>query len=391
MKHYNTIIIGGGASGMAAAVCLDKSVAVFEAGERLGKKLLATGNGKCNLLNNNLNESYYNDKAFVSSVFKKCGFAEINAFFASLGLVMKTDKEGRLYPFSESASSVLDVLRLAVSEKQAEVFTGNKVTGLEYNGKYVITVDGERFSSNNVVFAAGSNAGGGFDSLSLLSGLIGTQSFKPSLTPLITDTSSIKGLAGIRVKCLASLIKGEKTVAEEEGEILFKDFGLSGIAAFNLSGAYAREKEGRFYVSLNLLSCGKNAAKNMLIARKEAMPNVTFERFFTGLLHKMLSKSVTEYAGFKQSAQMSDDAIPKLAAALTDFRLLVQGTGNATLAQVSSGGVLTEELSDNLEAKALKGLYVVGEAVNVDGLCGGYNLSWAWASALTAARAINGK
>lgn len=384
--QFNTIIIGGGASGLASAIAMGgSSVAVFEANSRVGKKLLATGNGKCNLLNSELDLSKYNDKAFVKSTFAKYGYNEILKFFNLIGLVVKADNEGRVYPVSESATSVLDVLRIKAENLGIPFFVNMRVSKIEKNNnRYIITADKGRYTCDNLIFATGSNAGTGINSIELIKDFAKIVPFKPSLVPLCTETKNIKGLTGVRVKCAAELINGDKIKATESGEVLFKDFGLSGIVIFNLSAIYSRLKnKDNSYISLNFLSMTETDVKNMLFERLNLLGDITAEKFFIGLFSKMLAKNIIEYAGLQLNSIVDKGCINKLTDTICNFKIKITGLCDFSMAQVCTGGIdLNDVNPQTLELKNAKGLYVVGEALNIDALCGGYNLAWAWASGL---------
>ena len=376
---------------MIAAVCAkEKNIAVLEASPRIGKKLLATGNGKCNLLNKTLSADFYNNADFAATIFKKYGFAELREFYEKSGLMLRFDEAGRGYPLSESSASVLEIMRRALDEKGVNIFTDTEVKSVSKNdGVFVLETSNGIFRAEKILIATGSDAGFGLDCTGLLKGLADVKPFACSLVPLCTPTGSIKGLNGVRVKCSAALvIEGEK-IAEENGEVLFKTFGLSGIAVFNLSAAYARAGcPENAYVTLNFLErdfSGVRAAFQERLKGKE----ISAKNFLTGILHKMLISAVLNYAGVSEDKILNIDDIDKLAKAVTDFKISVIKTADKSLAQVSSGGVSTEMINKNtLESTRVKNLFFAGEAIDVDGLCGGYNLMWAAASAMTAAESL---
>lgn len=381
-KKYKAIIIGGGAAGLvvaAAAKTLD--ILIIEANPRVGKKLLATGNGKCNLMNLRLSPEYYNDASFVTPVFERCGVDKMIEFFARLGLIMRFDDEDRGYPLSESAATVLDVLRRAVVNRGVTVLCDNKATKIQKEeGVFCVTTDkGGKYFADKVVFATGSPAGFGLDSLCLLNN-VDYRPFSPSLAPLITETDVIAGLNGVRVKCRASLVSCGKVIAVENGEVLFKSFGLSGIAVFNLSAAYVRAGcPSDAYISLDLLDGVKDLFAVRAQGRKAA-------DFMTGVFQKMLNLAVLKYAGVGEDERVIDCVAEKLYNAACDFEIKIKSTADVSLAQVSSGGITTAAVNKNtLAYEGDENLYFCGEALDVDGLSGGYNLMWAWASAFTVA------
>lgn len=383
--NYKVIIIGGGASGLMTAIAAKTDdILIIEAAQRVGKKLLATGNGKCNLLNDRLNPRCYNNANFVAPIFEKYNQTYMQKFFEKLGLILRYDDEGRGYPLSESSNTVLDILRQSAAKKNVDVLCDTTVTAIKKtaDGFSVICKSGV-FSADKVVLATGSNAGFGIDSLGLLSNKVKTLPFRPSLAPLLTDTSGIVGLNGVRVKCIARLIVGGKAVAEENGEVLFRTFGISGIAAFNLSSVYSRlNRPADAEVSLDFL--GKDREKFL---GKELGGSA--DEFLNGAFHKMLSLSLLKYAHVRVDATVDKSLANVLCDAATDFRIGVKAVADMSLAQVATGGISTESVNKNtLEVEGVKNLFVSGEALDIDGVSGGYNLMWAWASAFVVAESL---
>lgn len=393
MQNFKTLIVGGGASGMAVALSLNESgIGIIEALPRLGKKLFSTGNGKCNLANLQLDSSFFNDKTLVDEVFKRYSTNSVIDFFKKIGVETKADSSGRIYPISETSSSVVDSLRYAIEEKHISVFLNEKVLKITKAEKFMLYTETQQFCADKVIICCGSPAGGFLDSLNIINPFVKTRKMLPSLTPLITETKTIKGLKGVRAKCSATLMDGDNVIATEEGEVQFKDNGLSGIAIFNLSSRLLGDvSKGRQSVSINFLPT-EDRVEEFLSARLARLGEVFVERFFVGLFHKMVANAIIEYAGFGLKETMTGSKIAKLSDAIKNFKVKILGTAPISLAQVCSGGVLLDEIDAfSLEAKKVKGLYFCGEILDVDGLCGGYNLSWAWCSAFVVANAINEK
>lgn len=386
LTHFNTIIIGGGASGLISAIATyGKSVAIIESNSRVGKKLLSTGNGKCNLLNRKLDISNYNDSEFILPTFNRYGYIKINQFFDFLGLIMKEDTEGRVYPLSENASSVLDVLRLKVDSLGVNTILDTKVINIEKNqNRYVVFTNKKTYSCKNIIFATGSKAGRGIDSLDLVGKFASVVPFRSSLSSLLTETKNIKGLSGIRIKCTVDLISKNKVIATENGELLFKNYGVSGIAVFNLSAYYSRlAVDNDWHIKINFLSLNEPKVKAMLKNRLIQLKGVTVERFFVGLFSKMIAKSIIKYANLQLNSIVNECCLDNLVDAICNFRIKITGLNDFPMAQVCTGGVdLADVNSDTLELKKHKNFYVIGEVLNIDGLCGGFNLAWAWASGL---------
>lgn len=384
-------VIGGGASALALAAMLEGfDVTVLERGARVGKKLLATGNGKCNLTGTGCDEYGYNRPDFVRGFLSAFSPADTVRFFLSLGLAVR-ESEGRVYPFSECASSVLDVLVAAAKDKGTRFVTLTEVTRVKpVSGGFLLSLErlddkgnplgkGELFSEK-VVLATGSNATYGKDSDSLYAALgHKVRPFAASLVPLRTDRESVKGLNGVRVKCAATLCG-----VREEGEILFRDYGLSGISALNLSALYARGKAKKGdTVTLDFAPAYSLGEVEEFIS---SFGGFGAERILRGAFHSKVAERIMARAG--QDASAVPDA-HRLAQTLKSYSLTLQGTLDASAAQVMSGGLETEEFDSGLQSLKCKGAYAAGEALDVDGICGGYNLQWAWSSAAAVARALN--
>ena len=390
MKRFDVIIIGGGASGMfLASELAGRRVALIEANDRVGKKLLATGNGKCNLTNLDMNIIHYNRPSFVETYLDRFDAHDTIASFERMGLITKViDK--RVYPYSECASTVLDILRGAVQKCGTEVFTGHIVNSVEYFADTytvggVTKVDGQTksfsFTADNVVLATGSNATFGRNSNNLFTALGHTnREFTPALVPIKTNKEPIKGLSGVRVKA------GVRCGARYEvGEVLFKDFGVSGIAVFNMSSEIAR---GKLKIGSNLTidfmpeySVGE--VENLL--RKRG--NVRVGELLTGTFHSKVVDRILWASGVNPD-DLAQPKISAIAKTIKTYTLKIEGLGDSSLSQVMSGGLNIREFDHNLMSMKSKNAFAIGEALDVDGDCGGYNLQWAWTSARVVAEYI---
>ena len=390
MKRFDVIIIGGGASGMfLASELAGRRVALIEANDRVGKKLLATGNGKCNLTNLDMNIVHYNRPSFVETYLDRFDAHDTIASFERMGLITKViDK--RVYPYSECASTVLDILRGAMQKCGTEVFTGHIVNSVEYFADtYTVSgvtkVDGQTksfsFTADNVVLATGSNATFGRNSNNLFTALGHTnREFTPALVPIKTNKEPIKGLSGVRVKA------GVRCGARYEvGEVLFKDFGVSGIAVFNMSSEIAR---GKLKIGSNLTidfmpeySVGE--VENLL--RKRG--NVRVGELLTGTFHSKVVDRILWASGVNPD-DLAQPKISAIARTIKTYTLKIEGLGDSSLSQVMSGGLNIREFDHNLMSMKSKNAFAIGEALDVDGDCGGYNLQWAWTSAKVVAEYI---
>lgn len=376
------LIIGGGAAGLPAAIAAARHgarVTVLEAGPRVGRKILASGNGRCNLSNTHVAPDAYNQPEFVEPVLAAFGCERVRELLGEIGLATYADDEGRVYPVSNVANSVLDVLRLECAHLGVEERTGFEVARVERAGEgfAVFSAGGERLEADAVVVATG----GG----SALLGELGHGSVPavPVLGPIHTDTRLVRRLSGIRVRCAATLLDSAgEPVATERGELLFRDYGVSGVMVFDLS---------RFLDLGRLLSIDvfpdstRGELEALLSARAQTLGWRTAETFFDGLLHHRVGQVVLVAAGIEPGASASELPVARLAELLKDFRLDVVGGPEAKAAQVTRGGVPVGEVDPvTLESRLVPGLFVAGEVFDVDGRCGGFNLHWAWASGLVA-------
>ncbi len=393
MRQSRVLIIGGGAAGLCAAIAsarLGAAVTVLEAGPRAGRKILASGNGRCNLTNLSVSPHAFSHPDFVEPVLRAYPYEGVGSFFGELGLLTFADDEGRVYPVTNSASSVLDVLRLECAHLGVEVRCGLEVelvsTDPSTGGFRVTAKDGEEVSGESVVVTTGGGS-------PLLADL-GHESVEtvPVLGPVRTDTVPIRGLSGVRVRCAATVFvdvgddgTGGDRVATERGELLFRDYGVSGIVVFELS----RHLEPGCVVSIDFFpDIDPQELRAMVSQRAMALHWRTAETFFTGMLHDRVARAVVRAAGIGQNTPVEELPQAGLAALLKDFRLSVIGIGDARQAQVTRGGASVAEFDpDTMASRRVGGLFAAGEVLDVDARSGGFNLHWAWASGIVAGEA----
>ena len=396
----NIVIIGGGASGMCAAVRAaadaGNRVTLLERQSRLGRKLLATGNGRCNLTNTGAEPSHYHgeDPAFVRPALSKYPPAAVLEFFAGLGLQTVTEYGGRVYPMSDHAGSVLDVLRLALDRADVELVTGAAVTDVSRSGGgFAVTWDGGSARADRLIVACGGCAGGRLggvtDGYALLSALGHSRTaLRPALTTVRTAPDYPRALKGIRADAIASVLRDGTVLASERGDVLFTETGLSGTAIFALSRAVSAGGGG-LSVSLDFFPDAAEAALlSDLYARRERWPGLEANRILTGTVQSRLGLMLCKYAGLgggETVGTLTDAALKKLSRAMKRFSLPVTGVGGFDVSQVTAGGVRTSEFDpETLQSRLVPGLYACGEVLDIDGDCGGFNLQWAWASGLLA-------
>ncbi len=388
-------VIGGGASGMFAAIAARESgscVTVYERCDRVGRKILATGNGRCNLTNVNASEKDYHgtDTGFMRNVINSFWVEETLSKFSDMGLVCRTEDRGKVYPHCGQASAVLDVLRMKLAEDGAVIRTDFEASDISptKNGFIISSYDGQKAYADRVIVACGGKAspslgsnGSGYELLKKLGHRI--TPLKPSLVQLKTEPETVKKLKGIKVE--GKLTLGGRS---ETGEILFTEYGISGPCAFSLS-AYC---EGEKYAYIDLMcEYSEEEIAEMLWTRVGIFPERRLEEFFTGMLSKRVGQTLLKYLDIaplsRLSSTLSEEEIVKIAKTIKAWRFDVIGTMSWNNAQVTHGGALTSEFDpETLESKKVKGVYACGEILDIDGDCGGYNLQWAWASGYVAGK-----
>ncbi len=395
------VIIGGGASGLMAALTAaeDKNnhVILLERQQRIGRKLLATGNGRCNLTNTGAaTENYHGeDPAFARPALEAFTPADTLRFFHGLGLLTVTEYGGRVYPLSNSANSVLDVLRLALDRAGVEQRTACPARELrrEKEGFTVVT-DAGSLRADKLIVACGGAAGGKLGGVTDGYELLKTLGHKrtglyPALVPVHTAAEYPRALKGVRVQGALRLTGGGAALAESRGEIQFTETGVSGPAVFDISRAASTGGEG-LRLHMDLLPQDEKEVFALLRKRREEYPELDAAELFTGMLHNRLGRMLVKYAGIPAGQPLGgldDAALGRLAAAAKDFSLDVTGTGGLDNAQVTAGGIRTAGVNpETLESWFVPGLFLCGEVLDVDGDCGGYNLQWAWASGRLAGR-----
>ncbi|MDP2182962.1 MAG: aminoacetone oxidase family FAD-binding enzyme [Actinomycetota bacterium] len=393
MPESRVLIIGGGAAGLSAAIVaarLGAGVMLLEAGARVGRKILESGNGRCNLSNLSASPSAYNHPDFVEPVLGAYPCEAICSFFGEIGLLTHADDEGRVYPVTNAASSVLDALRLECAHLGVETRCGFEVERISEEpgsgGFEVLSQDGETVRAEAVVVTTG---GGG----SLLAGLgHGMIERVPVLGPIKTEAEPIRGLSGVRVRCAATLLvgvdddnTGGNAVATERGELLFRDYGVSGIMVFDLS----RYLGDGCAISIDFFpDVSLPELRTMIEQRSADLPWRTVETYFAGMLHDRVARAIMRAAGIGRDTPVEKLPVARLAALLKDFRLGVLGMGDARQAQVTRGGASVEGFDPNaMASRVVDGLFAAGEVLDIDGRSGGLNLHWAWASGIVAGEA----
>lgn len=365
--NADIIIIGGGMSGLVAAIVAARGGAktlIIEYKERVGQKILATGNGRCNL-GNVAAEPWlrYNDPEFVKPVLSEYGVSR--EFWPSVGVRLR-EIEGRLYPHSLQAGTVLNALMTAAKAAGVVTVTGKAVTANDVLQGYSVFSN----RSPKLILATGSKATTGSEAYDIAQKFgHHVSTVYPILGPLITDKRSLKGLKGVRMPATVRAVSGGKTIGESAGEVIFKDNGISGTAIFDLSVILGRKG----YPKCDLyIDFAPDIDEKELSAELKKLPVESF-------VHKEIARNITDMGG---NAAKLLKAYP-----VYDVR-----PGSMQLAQVATGGLKTEEFSPlTLESKLSPGFFAAGEVLNIDGECGGFNLMWAAASGQAAAKGALGE
>ncbi len=385
------LIVGGGASGLAAALEAAKygHVTVLERAGRVGRKLAVTGNGRCNLTNLSMGQEHYHggEPGFSHYALERFGPEETREFFRGLGLVTVAEPSGRVYPHSDQAGSVVDVLRLAAAGRGVKLQCGVEVRRIRREqGGFAAETDAGLLRADRVIVAAGGaaapRAGGSEAGYRLLEGLGHTCTrLTPSLVQLKTENAFTRPLKGVRADAGVEVERGGRTVAASAGEVQFTDYGLSGPAIFEVSRDAARSPG--CVIRLDLLrQVELSQLVSMLRQRRDR--GLTNENLFTGILHNKVGRTLVTGLGWSLAAPVSaltEEDLLRAARAVKGVTLRVTGSMGMEGAQVTAGGVRTEEFDpETMESRLVPGLFACGEVLDVDGDCGGYNLQWAWSS-----------
>jgi len=374
-------LIGGGATNLLLAALLAKNknfnVDIIEIRNRVGKKILETGNGKCNFTNLNVTINDYNNEEFVYNIINN----DIKNVFSSLGLLYYYDNEGRCYPQSDASNSILDLLRSKyINNNQFRELTNSSVTKIEYkNEKYQLTINGKIEKYDYVVLGIGSKVNNNnFKPLNLD---LNINKYSPSLCPI---NINISGLKGIRTKCNVKLINNNEIIYQEKGEVIFKDNAISGIAIFNISFYINKYKLKNNIISLDLFP---NISLDDLIIFLNKKINQDPSTFFIGLTNKMIGQYIINRLNLHDLINEKD--IIEIANLLKNLTFKVNGLVDSP--QVASGGIDISEVNNNLELYKYKNMFVGGEMLDIDGKCGGYNLHFAFSCSLVIYEAIEVK
>ena len=415
-SNYDCIIVGGGAAGLYCAAQLartaffsGKKILIIEGGSRVGNKLALTGSGRCNLSNTEIDLTKYNtdDQYKLEACINKYGETDTSYYFENVLGVVLEQKGTLVYPSTLKSSTVVDALRFYLEDNKVETVLKEKVISVaKSENLFEVKTDADKtYLTKNLVIATGGitypSTGSTGDVLKLVESLTDSTCFvpfKPALTSLSSDMVGIKAMAGIRCRGDVKIVGSDGVIkARSEGEILFtKEGGISGICVMDVSDSVVRlfdEGDKDVKAVLNLTGKSGGEILQMIYIRRQMFPHRNCSDALSGMLLRNVTDFVMKKMGMKADKmtlrELNDRQLVDLTNLLCAFPIPVTGYGDVDKAQVSSGGFKLSKLDDNMQVKYCPGLYIIGEAVNVNGICGGYNLQWAWTSAALAAEGIS--
>ena len=387
-------IIGAGAAGMAAAITAatqkDVNIILIEKQSRVGKKLQATGNGRCNLSNiSPLNGHYHGEDAdFANGAFEQYSAKNTLEWFRSLGLFTISEESGKIYPYSDQANSVVDTLRFALERPNIQLKKDTEILRIRKGAdRFILESKQEQISCDRLIIAcgglAGGKLGGSLSGYKLLQSLGHSATrLRPALVQLRADWSGLRALKGVRANCRASIYHENKEIIASEGEIQFTDYGLSGPVIFEISRD-ACSKSGLWEARLDLLPQSDFDSLYKEILRRKATPLMT-DDLLTGILHNRLGRVITKEAGIsfgRKISEVDDYDLKLLCKLVKQLKVKLKEPMGMDQAQVTAGGIHTKEFDPHtMESRLIQGLYACGEVLDIDGDCGGFNLQWAWSS-----------
>ena len=394
-------VIGGGASGFAAAIeaktILPKAkVVILEKLDRVGRKILATGNGRCNLSNINLSADHYHGS--VKNIMRIISATpSAKEFFGSIGVICSADAKGRIYPRSNSAATVLSALRLRAEELGIIERCGFEANFIESTPEYfrISSASGEKYPCRRVIVAAGGYAAPQFGTDGSVIRLLRskgchTTKICPAVAPLRVRPELLRGLKGVRAKGRVMAYTGGRLLKEEVGEIQFTDTALSGICVFNMAHLVS-QYDGRLTLRLDLAAdMDQEQLDGYLRVIQYQRARQTAEELLTGIFPRSLAVYLTKKALGKPLtvliSELRDTELKQVSQFIKKLDFEVLGSAPWKDAQVTSGGISGECVDERLQLRSEKGIFLCGEILDVDGDCGGYNLQWAWSSGILAGR-----
>lgn len=411
MIHHNILVVGGGASGLMSAILLKDfglDVAIVEGTDRVGKKILTTGNGRCNISNNNIDypfSGYYSDtEDFFIEALNKFSVEDTLNFFSFLGLPIVELEKGKLYPQSLQASSVVDIFRLALEDRKIPVYNSCKIKSIHKRKKFILSTDNadlSEFSCDKLILSCGGKSAektGSDGSGYKLAKELGHSIIKPlpAIVQLKLNYPSLKALSGIKFDALASILVDDIVIRSDFGEVLFTDYGISGPPILQLSHIASKslENDKKVNVVVDLFpNKSKEDIENFIYGHFSMFSHRKVIDSLIGVLNKKLIPIFLKEAKInnlhKPVYDLTWSEKSNIISLMKKWQFSCVGTNGFNNAQVTSGGINTSEVnSSTLESKIIDNLYFTGEILDVHGDCGGFNLQWAWSSAYTVATAL---
>lgn len=404
-KKRQVIVVGGGAAGMITAISacrLGADVTILERNPRVGKKILATGNGRCNFTNINADVTYYhgNNPKFTYSALSNFTVDDTIRFFEKLGIAHKVEDFGKVFPMSDQASSILDVFLYELNQLGVNIVCDADVKDIRKNGKFLIGLeDGKVYKGDRVIITTGGKAmpssgsdGSGYDLAAKLGHTI--IDIFPALVQLKLEGPFFKHLDGVKLVGIAEIIHNNKSVAKDRGDILFTNYGVSGPPILQISrkaGELLNAGQEAYLKTTIMDMMLKDELRTFLKKRWQINSSKPLDFSLVGLINKRLIPVVLMEADIDDAgrpvASLSAKEQERIIDILTDWRFKIRGTRSWPSAQVTAGGVDTREINqDTMESKLVEGLFFAGEIIDIDGQCGGFNLQWAWSSGFIAGR-----
>ena len=405
MRHV--AVIGGGAAGMMAAITAAREgvrVTILEHKDRIGKKILSTGNGRCNFTNTYQTPACYrsDNRDFAWNIIQKFNVEKTISFFKELGIYPK-DRNGYLYPYSDQAAAILEVLQIEIAKLNICVMTEINVLDIQPVKRGIrVTTDKKTITVDSVILACGSKAapvtgsdGSGYQLAKLLGHRI--VPVLPALVQLRCAEKFYKSISGVRVQGTVEIYADDISLASDTGEIQLTNYGISGIPVFQVSRYAAKaiyQKQSVTAVLNFMPDMNKDEFLSFLQERITLCPHKTLDEFFTGIFPKKLCELWIRLSRLPKEMRVSDlsgEQLEKLVLLIQHLRTHITETNAFEQAQICCGGVDTTEINpDTLESNYVPGIYFAGELLDVDGICGGYNLQWAWSSGFVAGKEAAG-